>query len=332
MNAYKIIRNSIYLCLILWLVSALSSCGSVHKTAHIDYSKTDTAATTHTDVSDKAKENSVTVHSEDKDSKTETVINFDDTTAFGDYKPSTDPPKSSDYGTIDLGYSKGNDNKIPAVIIHPDGSISVNVKPKNIHTTKTEKAKVKDTVTTERQHDIQKKQDTNIKATHTTKVVDTTKKKTGLTIGAKIMLLVMCAGGLYLLFIAWKRKKLANLLKLNNTNMKNIILFALCATLLMSCGGAGHLPTDNVSWGQAFGHVSHSFWYWFFAVITFIVLAVNFYFSLESYAKGEIDGGQFALRLIVCLVIFAFAFLFRPCEVAANTTVEQAARNHWIGY
>jgi hypothetical protein len=114
--------------------------------------------------------------------------------------------------------------------------------------------------------------------------------------------------------------------------MKKLLLFSLCAVLLMSCGGAGHDPSDNITWGQAFNHVSHSFTYWLFVIITGLFLLLVTLGSVIQYKKGEIDGSAFAKRVFVALVIFAFAFFMRPCEVAANTTVEQAARGVWIGY
>jgi len=99
------------------------------------------------------------------------------------------------------------------------------------------------------------------------------------------------------------------------------------AMFLMSCGGAGQLPTDNITWGQAFNHVSQSFGYWIFIIIAAGVLG-SYIFAV---AKGKVD--TLSLPLLFGLVGFLlFTIFFRPSEVAANTTVEQAARGVFIGY
>ena len=111
--------------------------------------------------------------------------------------------------------------------------------------------------------------------------------------------------------------------------MRKLILFSLMAVLLMSCGGAGQLPTDNITFGTAWHHVSKSFGYWIFVIIAIALIAGYVYRT----AKSE-DGwyGQSYLISFALLLILLFAIFFRPCEVAANTAVEQAARGVFIGY
>lgn len=109
--------------------------------------------------------------------------------------------------------------------------------------------------------------------------------------------------------------------------MKKLILFSLFAILLMSCGGAGKAPTDYITFGTAFGHVAKSFSYWLFILLASVPLISYIY----AAASGKID--RFNLLLLFLFVtLFAFSIFFRPCEIAANTTVEQAARGAWIGY
>jgi len=109
--------------------------------------------------------------------------------------------------------------------------------------------------------------------------------------------------------------------------MKKLILFAFTAMFLMSCGGAGQNPDDYITFGQAFSHVSKSFWYWFFIVLA-ILPPIGY---IAAYYMGKID--EVDLRLLFALLaLLLFAIFFRPCEVAANTTVEQAARGVYIGY
>ena len=106
-----------------------------------------------------------------------------------------------------------------------------------------------------------------------------------------------------------------------------VFLFA-----LTSCGGAGKLPTDNITIGQAFNHVAQSTGYWFWIVFIGIITVVAGYFLIKKYNDLDIEGGQFALYAVLLIAVNLFTWLFRVCEVATNTTVEQAARGGWIGY
>jgi hypothetical protein len=128
------------------------------------------------------------------------------------------------------------------------------------------------------------------------------------------------------------RKKIIQLFNPKTSSMKSLLLFALCSILIMSCDGNSHVPMHNVPWGDAWLHVAHSFSYWLFTIITFLVLVVVTYKSIVEYKSGDLESESLALRMIIVIAAFAFALLFRPCEVAVNTTVEQAARGVWLGY
>ncbi len=109
--------------------------------------------------------------------------------------------------------------------------------------------------------------------------------------------------------------------------MKKVILFSLMAMFLMSCGGAGQQPDDYITFGRAWNHVAQSAGYWVFIVIALALVGGY----ILAAVKGWIE--TFSLPLMFALVGFLlFAIFFRPCEVAANTTVEQAARGVFIGY
>lgn len=111
--------------------------------------------------------------------------------------------------------------------------------------------------------------------------------------------------------------------------LKDIIIFALCSLFLMSCGGAGQLPDDNITWGTAFAHVSHSFGYWIFIIIFALVL--GYYIYSVQKARNGWTGKEFLIAFGIFAALMIAIFI-RPSEVAANTTVEQAARGVWIGY
>ena len=114
--------------------------------------------------------------------------------------------------------------------------------------------------------------------------------------------------------------------------MKKLILFSLLAIFLMSCGGAGTLPTDNITVGQAFNHVSQYFSYWVWIIPASILLTVGVFLIIKRYRDCEINGWQVAMYFFITLTINLCVWLIRPCDVAANTTVEQAARGVFIGF
>lgn len=113
--------------------------------------------------------------------------------------------------------------------------------------------------------------------------------------------------------------------------MKKLIFFAVSAMFLMSCGGAGQNPDDYITFGQAFNHVSESSSYWIFSIVTTIVMVGYWVYAIKANKSGA-DGRGLALIAFVITAACLFAWLFRPAEVAANTTVEQAARGVFIGY
>lgn len=114
--------------------------------------------------------------------------------------------------------------------------------------------------------------------------------------------------------------------------MKKLFLFAMFSIFLMSCGGAGQQPTDNITWGQAFNHVSHSLSYWLFIIIAAGVAVYGGWKIYKAYDAKDIDGGLFVMYAFLILALNLTVWLVRPSEVAANTTVEQMLRGVYIGY
>lgn len=114
--------------------------------------------------------------------------------------------------------------------------------------------------------------------------------------------------------------------------MKKLLLFILSAITLMSCGGSGQLPTDYITFGQAFSHVSQSAEYWAWVVGVGLISAVAGYKLVKGYNDGEVEGKTIGLYGSIMLAANLFVWLMRPCEVAANTTVEQMLRGVYIGY
>lgn len=113
--------------------------------------------------------------------------------------------------------------------------------------------------------------------------------------------------------------------------MKKLLLFICSAVLIMSCGRGSQQPTDYITFGQAFSHVSQSFNYWFFVILSSLALIVYVPMANKLNRKGT-SGKGLSIVFFALLVLCAFAWLYRPAEVAANTTVEQMLRGVYIGY
>lgn len=111
--------------------------------------------------------------------------------------------------------------------------------------------------------------------------------------------------------------------------MKRLLAFIPVLLIMVSCGGAGQLPTDNITWGSAFHHVSQSFGYWIF-IILFAAVLGGYIFMVQKKKDGW-DGKKFLIAFAIFAALMIAIFI-RPSEVAANTTVEQAARGVFIGY
>lgn len=107
------------------------------------------------------------------------------------------------------------------------------------------------------------------------------------------------------------------------------LLFLLTIVLLASCGGAGVQPTDNITWSTAFNHVSQSFSYWLWVVLT-LAAAVAYVWAVTTSKEGW--NQTRALIFFVVLALLMAAIMYLPSEIAANTTVEQASRGVFIGY
>lgn len=111
--------------------------------------------------------------------------------------------------------------------------------------------------------------------------------------------------------------------------MKQLFFYLTAILLLTSCGGTGIEPTDNITWGTAFNHVAQSFGYWLWVFIAFTAVVV--YVGLITKSKDGWNQSR-VLVLFLFLALLMFAIMYLPSEIAANTTVEQAARGVYIGY
>lgn len=84
---------------------------------------------------------------------------------------------------------------------------------------------------------------------------------------------------------------------------------------------------EYITLGQAFEHVAKSNSYWLWVLLSFIPLGIYIYLA----AKRKVESLDLRL-LFLFLGLIVVAIFFRPSEIAANTTKEQAARGVYIGY
>lgn len=114
--------------------------------------------------------------------------------------------------------------------------------------------------------------------------------------------------------------------------MKKLLFIILPFVLLTACGGPGILPTDNITLGQAFAHCTSttSYWLWIGIVLAASGLICLLWYRAEKNAEVNVYV-KLILTFIMVAAIISSIFM-RPCDVAANTSVEMMQRGHYLGY
>jgi len=89
----------------------------------------------------------------------------------------------------------------------------------------------------------------------------------------------------------------------------------------------------TISLAQAFAHCAGtaSYWEW---IIGTLILGIGGFLGIRWFEqKNNKDLGGIELLWIVAFVFaLGIAIFSRPTNVAANTTVEEAARGEYLGY
>lgn len=106
------------------------------------------------------------------------------------------------------------------------------------------------------------------------------------------------------------------------------LLASFFVMFLTSCE-VGVLPTDDIGLPAAFAHCAGSVSYWVWGVLCTLVVAFIGYKMYLSYTR---EGKFTPLLAFILLAGLLFVWMYRPSELAWNTTVEQAAKGIWIGY
>jgi hypothetical protein len=154
-----------------------------------------------------------------------------------------------------------------------------------------------------------------------------------------ILLIVIVLGGLlYVVYKAYTAifptgKLFSWLTKI--LNMK-FLLLVLCLTFTGLCAKpqsyeSGTAGSKNITIGQAFKHCASSISYWVWIAAAVAVAGAGWYGVVKSIQASGFSIGigllAFAVTMLLMLAIF-----MRPSEVAANTSVDQAAKGIYIGY
>jgi lipoprotein signal peptidase len=109
------------------------------------------------------------------------------------------------------------------------------------------------------------------------------------------------------------------------------LLLIVTAAVFTACAPAS-TGVETISFGQAFGVVSKTASYWVWLAIAAVISGALIYIGEKRYEdEQEVDFSVLA-SIIAGIVIFVFALLYRPSEIAANTSVEQFNRGVIIGY
>jgi hypothetical protein len=134
------------------------------------------------------------------------------------------------------------------------------------------------------------------------------------------------AGALCMLLFLWRFNTNR---KAKSTIMNKVTVFILSAMMLTSCDSHDK-PTDNISFGQAWGHAATAGGYWVGVILALLLCGAGGYFLKRNYNKTQNWSGGHSAIAVVILALLLVAILVPPASIAANTTVEQAARGVYI--
>lgn len=88
----------------------------------------------------------------------------------------------------------------------------------------------------------------------------------------------------------------------------------------------------SISLSQAFAHCASTGSYWWgLGIVLAIVIAVII--GIIVFEKSaEVNPFVKMFLVFACMAAILMAVFMRPCDVAANTSEEMAAKGHYLGY
>jgi hypothetical protein len=282
-SIYQLVKACCVALLALAILLFVTSCSSVRKTAHTAIVNHDSTGTTKVDSSAISHEKTITVVNHDSAGTRVTEIEFP--WPIKEYpvihmdndsvrKAWMDTSKGNNYGgyIYDTTYHHGF--YMVDLTISKDGSIHTNARPTRIRITETAINKGKDSTAKEVDNSSHKTAATNTTVSDHRKTVDTDKKKTGSTFFGTLLLFGGAAFGIYMLFLAWKKRKTGSIFSTKSTNMKSLLLFVMCSVFLTSCG---HYPDGTSVWAVQM---------WIAPLLTAIGAALSGWAAYRSWRSG----------------------------------------------
>lgn len=112
--------------------------------------------------------------------------------------------------------------------------------------------------------------------------------------------------------------------------MKRLLFFLLGLTTLMSCAGPVVHGEQTISFGQAWSHAFTLTSYKVTLVLAGVAAGLGVFWIYKDYSKRQTTTIVHIIVGFIALAILLAALLYAPAEMAANTTVEQAARGVYI--
>jgi tryptophan-rich sensory protein len=88
---------------------------------------------------------------------------------------------------------------------------------------------------------------------------------------------------------------------------------------------------ENISFLEALKHCATTGSYWLWLIVGIVIFVAGVISLKVSYEKEGWSSGKSGISLLLIAILLA-AFAYRPSEISANTTKDQAARGVYIGY
>jgi bacteriorhodopsin len=90
--------------------------------------------------------------------------------------------------------------------------------------------------------------------------------------------------------------------------------------------------SQSISLHAAFAHCASTGSYWLWIVIAFVASIIALYLLTKANNKAEVNSLVKIIIYFAVLVAIGCSIFVRPCSVMVNTSVDAAARGHYLGY
>lgn len=90
--------------------------------------------------------------------------------------------------------------------------------------------------------------------------------------------------------------------------------------------------SKSISLGQAFAHCASTSSYWICMALAIVLALGCIVVIARIQRKTEVNPYVKNILAFICLALIVASIFLRPCTVAQNTSVDAAARGHYLGY